>query len=153
MFTSSENERVGPEFFFGNCNWLHFWCMPVKRTSFPPPRKGDLPNHQRRAGAWCTLTRHPRDTISRMEPPESSSVRSLSASVIRHHSSEVCVHKRLRYRMAPYLNFLVDFSEHWWNDKLSLLSLDLLPCGPDVPQEDLATIRTNGCKSRQIMPF
>lgn len=39
-----------------------------------------------------------------------------------------------------YLHFLIDLLKHGWNDKLFLHRLDLLPRGPDVPQENLLSI-------------
>lgn len=52
----------------------------------------------------------------------------------------------LQTKRLHYLNLLIDLFEHRWDDKRSLHSLDLLPCGPDIPQEDLFAFRVNGYK-------
>lgn len=50
-----------------------------------------------------------------------------------------------KLNIKKHLNLLIDFFEHGWNDKHSLHSLDLIPTGPDVPEEDLSAFRVNGC--------
>jgi len=48
-----------------------------------------------------------------------------------------------------YLNLLVDLFEHGWDDERPLHGLDLIPCGPDVSQEDLFAFRINGYRGYQ----
>ena len=51
--------------------------------------------------------------------------------------------------LGGYLNLLVDLFEHGRDDKLPLHGLDLLPGGPDVPQEDLLALVVYSCSAQR----
>lgn len=111
-----------------------------------------LPSHQRTVVTWCRLTWGPRYKAYQTEQPESSSVHSLSETT-RHERFMSITH--LHYTaagLAPadeelrYLDLLIDFFEHRWDDKRSLHSLNLLPCGPDIPEENLFAFRVHSYK-------
>lgn len=106
-----------------------------------------LPNRRRTVVTWCRSIWGPRCTACRREQPESSTVHSRSATQtidVTHTSVSHFSHQQ--NTRIYYLDLLIDFFEHWRDDKGSLYSLDLLPCGPDVSQENLFAITVNGCR-------
>ena len=109
-----------------------------------------LPNRQRMVVTWCMLIWGPRYTACQREQPESSTFHSRSATQrIDVTHTPVSHFSHQQNTRIYYLYLLIDFFEHWRDDKGSLYSLDLIPSGPDVSQENLFAITVNGCRGNR----
>lgn len=112
-------------------------------------KKSAIHPHLKNCHTFLGLLNPEKLTLLRIPGPDQLLYTIKAGDIIEYYYPKSCV----------YLNLLIDLFEHGRNDKLSLHSLDLLPCGPDVPEENLLpfvvqsfTMKPEAAREKQQKP-